>query len=678
MNKEVIDYILKSREAGQGDAQIKENLLRAGWINENIDKGFNSYLIQNFILKSKGEGLKDKQIIENLINSKYDKNDIFDAYDYLVKKLGRKIMSRYYILWMPFFHRLRYRADIHSYIFKRWGFLNPISGKLISTKTLTGKLMVGIFLIPIVWIVYRSLSIPSTVSSIKTELSRMSGSNIPSQSAQTAITSPISITESTTKSGWKVYTNSDYKFSFQYPCSSQTGTCLGGGSYGSNYETDMILLSTKIGSPGIRITIFSDEDIKKYNNKLVKLGYQSTASSFYYSLPKMYEALNLSPGQPCQIFDENNRYYSRISDQCLVTTINSQKSLQLFPVSRGSHEGNITYLIPRGGTLWLEIIGLDNSYMKELLSNLSFTPGQPSAAQVESQSKEVAIISPILLKDLDAEALKSSGWSWYGSFPSKSVILDWADRDTFVIYLGTPYFKDKNRVYYDLTTMLEGADSDTFVVYDYSFAKDKNRIYLSGIVDYPQSLDVNTLERVDTNFFKDKNNVYFSSIISDKKFDQSSYYHLEPMRGLDADSFETSGGGVYGGRYYVDKNGVYFANYGVSLVGNDTMSLDKISGADNATFQVMGLCGFKGAAVYAKDKNNVYEGRGILGGVDVKTFEFIANFDDGDGGHSIFSCITKDKKCIYKNDQKILDANGSCISPVNCNKDNLDIGCGLK
>ncbi|GEM_PF-6481954 len=193
--------ILKNHgRGGAGDEQIKENLLRAGWIKENIDRGFNSILIQNLVLKSKGEGQKDKQIIENLISSKYDKNDIYDAYDYLVKKLGRKIMPRYYILWMPFFHRLRYRADIHSYIFKQWGFLNPISGKLISTKTPIGKLIVGILLIFIVWfVVSRLLSISSTVPAIKTELSRMSGSKTSPETTQTITTSPISITESTTK-----------------------------------------------------------------------------------------------------------------------------------------------------------------------------------------------------------------------------------------------------------------------------------------------------------------------------------------------------------------------------------------------------------------------------------------------------------------------------------------------
>ena len=635
MNKEIIDYILKSRGAGQSDEQIKENLLTAGWMNENIDRGFNSSLIQDLILKNKADGLKDKQIIENLINNnKFDKDDVYNAYDYLVKKFGRKIMPRYYILWMPFFHRLRYRADIHSYIFKRWGFLNPFSGRLISTKTSTGKLMVGILLIFIIWFVYRSLSIPSTISSIKTELSRMSGSNTPSQSVQTAIISPI--TESTAKGGWKVYTDADYKLSIQLPCRDQNREmCFGGMSgYGSNYETNMVFLSTETGLPDIRITTFSDEDIKKYNNKLISLGFPSTASYFYYSLPKMYEALNLSPGQSCQIFDENNRYYGEISyRQCLVTTINGQKSLQL----SSNSQGNITYLIPRGGTLWLEIIGLDDSYMKELLSNLNFAPGQPNSTEVESPKMEVATISPILLKDLDAEALKSSGWSWYGSFPSKGVILDWADRDTFTIYPDTPYFKDKNRVYYDLTTMLEGADSATFVVYDNYFAKDKNRIYLSGTADYPQALDVSTFEKVDLNYFKDKSNVYFSDLIFEKKFGQSSYYHLEPINGLDAGSFK-----------------------------------------------YLGICGCveKSCAFYVKDKNNAFCGYNdnlpIIDGADSATFEYVGQYNENPEGMPVSSGIAKDKNCVYRADKKVLDINDACFSPVNCTKDNLANGCGLK
>lgn len=37
MNQELEEYIKKSREAGQPDQQIKENLLKAGWKNEEIN-----------------------------------------------------------------------------------------------------------------------------------------------------------------------------------------------------------------------------------------------------------------------------------------------------------------------------------------------------------------------------------------------------------------------------------------------------------------------------------------------------------------------------------------------------------------------------------------------------------------------------------------------------------------
>lgn len=40
MNQELVDYIKKARELGQSNEKIKENLLKSGWKEENINHFF--------------------------------------------------------------------------------------------------------------------------------------------------------------------------------------------------------------------------------------------------------------------------------------------------------------------------------------------------------------------------------------------------------------------------------------------------------------------------------------------------------------------------------------------------------------------------------------------------------------------------------------------------------------
>lgn len=457
--------------------------------------------------------------------------------------------------------------------------------------------------------------------------------------SQTSIEQPqqkISAGPSSTKKDWAIYTDLDYKFSIEYPWPSEAKNYNPGGTYMSTYEITTTDLPTAYPDNGVKLTLmtFSDTSVNNYRKIILDyIGGKPEELSFYYSLPKMREAITLSPGQSCQILDENNiRYSEAPSRPCTVTLIDGQVALQVMPAPY-SIDTYITYFVPRGDSMWLEIRKIPGSFSDEVMNTLKLE-SLPTSQNVQQ------LIQPVLVKDLQEETLKQLGWSWYGPTPVYGSILDWADINTLAIYKGTPYVKDKNGVYssyFGGISGIEGADPNTFIVYSYELAKDKNRIYITGVTEYPQDLDVPTFQKVGANYFKDKNSVYLGDVIFEKKYNQLSHWRLEKILGLHA-----------------------------------------------PTFQYLNICGCveKSCTFYTKDERGVYCGYDNnfekIQGADSATFEYVGEFDETPGGLPAYSGIAKDKFCIYRGGKKIVDVNNVCINPSVCTTNNLVTSCGLK
>ncbi len=437
---------------------------------------------------------------------------------------------------------------------------------------------------------------------------------------------------SPTKKDWAIYTNLDYKFSIEYPWEYEAENYYPGGTYMSTYEINTIDLPTLDPDKKIYLTLmtFSDTSVNDYKKNWEYVGGKPEELRFYYSLPKMREAITLSLGQSCQVLDENNiRYSEAPSRPCTVTSIDGQVALQIMPAPY-SIDTYITYFIPREDSMWLEIRKIPSSYSDEVMNTLKLE--SLTASQNVQQ-----LIQPVLVKDLQEETLKQLGWSWYGPTPVYGSILDWADINTLEIYKGTPYVKDKNGVYssyFGGISRMEGADPNTFIVYSYELAKDKNHIYITGVTEYPQDLDVPTFQKVGANYFKDKNLVYLGDVIFEKKYNQLSHWRLEKILELHA-----------------------------------------------PTFQYLNICGCveKSCTFYTKDKQGVYCGYDNnfekIQGADSSTFEYVESYSPGE---MLNSGIAKDKFCVYNGGEKVVDANNVCINPSTCTSDNLVAGCGLK
>lgn len=146
--------------------------------------------------------------------------------------------------------------------------------------------------------------------------------------------------------------------------------------------------------------------------------------------------------------------------------------------------------------------------------------------------------------------------------------------NTFLIsvpYNG--YAKDDRCIFYLYRSLCSGIDLATFTPLGPFQAKDKNHVYDTGGTDI--------------------------QIVTD----------------ADPATFEVVGGvslgpnGALTGNYTKDKDSVWY------------LQAYKISGADPATFVALGEDGSIESFDFAKDKNHVYCGSGILGGADVNTFD---------------------------------------------------------
>lgn len=131
--------------------------------------------------------------------------------------------------------------------------------------------------------------------------------------------------------------------------------------------------------------------------------------------------------------------------------------------------------------------------------------------------------------------------------------------------------------------------------------------------------------------------------------------------------------------YYTDGKNVY-------LEGDNNGDWKEIQGADPATFKVMDFqhsCRSveKSYALFATDKNSVYCGLDRIVGADSASFVYIGSYDENPGGMDSSSGVASDKDCIYRNENPILDASGSCLNPSSCTSVSLAAdpsSCGLK
>lgn len=112
---------------------------------------------------------------------------------------------------------------------------------------------------------------------------------------------------------------------------------------------------------------------------------------------------------------------------------------------------------------------------------------------------------------------------------------------------------------------------------------------------------------------------------------------------------------------------------------------DVLKFADPATFQLLKPC--RTAEVwktfYSKDKNYVYCGDIVLPGADTLTFEYVGSYDYDENTESFMptsSGVAKDKNCIYRREQRIVDSSQRCIKPTGCTSESLSKNpksCGI-
>jgi len=227
-------------------------------------------------------------------------------------------------------------------------------------------------------------------------------------------------------------------------------------------------------------------------------------------------------------------------------------------------------------------------------------------------------------------------------------------------YITNGYGVDKNSAYSYINNF--EVDIATFEVLSRYWTKDQNNFYHNGNII--ENIDRDTFEVVESgNMAKDKNNLYI---------EQAGYYKeplilnaSEATTNPDLDTFTH-----LQGNYYIDKNNAY-------LWSQSKQPTHIYEEVDTATFEILGTCRCveKSCSSYIKDKNNVYCYKSVMVDADAQSFEFIGLYDENPGGLPVTAGIAKDKTCIYRNGEKTLDANGKCVSPINCTEDNIEEGC---
>ena len=261
---------------------------------------------------------------------------------------------------------------------------------------------------------------------------------------------------------------------------------------------------------------------------------------------------------------------------------------------------------------------------------------------------------------------------------SQKTIIIKADLETFSFNPLAKYIaQDKNNIFFfykkenNEGKILTDVEPSAFVVIDDNLSKSKNYVFLSGeMVGGVDSSTFVFLANLDyAEIFRDSNNLYMARI-----FSEDSGSSIEKITPPDIDISTLK---HIKGSYFRDKNNVY------TLYSQDFILIDKAN-PDNfeASFvDNIGVCASAemSVAYYAKDNDYVYCGTNVVNGADPVTFEYIGGYDEG-FEMPLSSGIGKDKNCIYRRGEKLLDSAGICIKPVNCTTNSLannPLSCGI-
>lgn len=280
----------------------------------------------------------------------------------------------------------------------------------------------------------------------------------------------------------------------------------------------------------------------------------------------------------------------------------------------------------------------------------------------------------------------------------KGKITDFNPKTFIVFPANGKYVKDDTIVYYGQEKIID-ADPLTFVVFkekDY-FAIDKNHVYHEGkITGYNPNTFI--VLPPDGNYVKDDVGVYFVNRKVDA--DPATFTTFKDVQWLakdknrvflrgrpvivnskgspspDAETFMLVVGASGFSRVYAKDISRVYDISGVA----DFDEIKVVEGADPKTFVEIGSFIRYNASgyAYAKDKSHVYSFNKILDNVDVDSFEFVGQADlrDPECMGYCGAIITKDKQCIYINDNQVLGLGGVCLNPSQCTKETINTNCG--
>lgn len=142
-------------------------------------------------------------------------------------------------------------------------------------------------------------------------------------------------------------------------------------------------------------------------------------------------------------------------------------------------------------------------------------------------------VDPNTFKQVDGYYWKDKNYAYLLQFCSTDCRIKASDPETFVVFKGYNWAKDKNNIYFELNKLRE-ANAESFVVIDVDWGKDNEFYYYHdtrlGLLHYDSA------EVVSPYYIKDKDNVYFRSTL---------------VKGANPKTFKADGIGSFG---HDDKN----------------------------------------------------------------------------------------------------------------------------
>lgn len=243
-------------------------------------------------------------------------------------------------------------------------------------------------------------------------------------------------------------------------------------------------------------------------------------------------------------------------------------------------------------------------------------------------------------------------------FPDRNV-----DVTTFELLPGdhNDYTKDKNHIYKNGEQTK--FDSKTFALYSDGYMKDVTSVYYDGEKIEADTATFTVLKEAQW-FAKDKDHVYFMG--------KGVIMNPRELPSPDAKSFV-----ILDSAYAKDSSHVYYIErYDVER------GIKVVSPADAETFYSLGsYISDKDATNYAfaKDKSHAYYFGEVIPGVDSETFEFVgqADIQDPESIGRTGDIVTKDKQCIYLNNERVLGSDGLCINTTLCTIETINTSCGV-